>query len=124
MRQWNGWRSLLVPVFALGLSPSHAQQWQAELPAVEKAGVYRIALSPEMVGRSQEDLRDLRLVDSGGTEVPFVLGVVQVGASTMVSHEFTITRNAVVGKETIVELSRPSTNSVVDDIHLRIRNAE
>ncbi|MFZ1688360.1 MAG: hypothetical protein WAU70_13105, partial [Flavobacteriales bacterium] len=42
----------------------------------------------------------------------------------MVSHEFTITRNAVVGKETIVELSRPSTNSVVDDIHLRIRNAE
>lgn len=124
MMQWSSWRSSLIPVFALSLSPLYAQQWQAELPALEKAGVYRIALSPELIGRSQEDLGDLRLVDSMGVEVPFVLGIAQAGVSTTVSHEFAITRNAVVGKETIIELSRPPTNSVVDDIHLRIRNAE
>ncbi len=124
MKQWGSWRGVTAAVFALGLSHSFAQQWKAELPAVEKAGVYRIVLSPEMVGRSKENLGDVRLGDSSGTEVPYVLKIPVAGVSTTVAHEFVITRNAVVGKETIVELSRPSTRSVVDDIHLRIRNAE
>jgi hypothetical protein len=124
MKQWSSWRSVTAAVFALSLSHSLAQQWQAELPTVEKAGVYLIALSPEMVGRSKENLGDVRLVDTAGTEVPYVMEIADPGVSTTVSHEFVITRNAVLGKETIVELSRPSPGSVVDDIHLRIRNAE
>ncbi|MBK6776991.1 MAG: hypothetical protein IPG74_14540 [Flavobacteriales bacterium] len=64
MKQWSSWRSVTAAVFALSLSHSVAQQWKAELPTVEKAGLHRIVLSPEMVGRSREDLGDVQLVDS------------------------------------------------------------
>lgn len=124
MKQLSSWRGSSALVLALGFLPSVAQQWKAELPAVEKAGVYRIVLSPEMVGRSQEDLGDMRLLDSLGKEVPCVIEVATAEESKNAFHDFRITRNEVVGKQTFIELDRPTSTFIVDDIHLRIRNAE
>ncbi|MBK6777009.1 MAG: hypothetical protein IPG74_14640 [Flavobacteriales bacterium] len=73
MKQWGSWRGVVAAVLALGLSHSFAQQWKAELPAVEKAGVYRIVLSPEMVGRSQSNSRNLRIMNEEGQEVPWLV---------------------------------------------------
>lgn len=94
------------------------------MPGVELAGMYTISLSPELVGRSRADLGDIRLVDSLGHEVPFVLEVATAIGSKNAFHDFRITRNEVVGKQTFIELDRPTSTFIVDDIHLRIRNAE
>ncbi len=52
-----------------------AQQydWQAQVAAPTQAGYQRILLSPEITGRLQPDLSDLRLYNSNGQEVPYLL---------------------------------------------------
>ena len=124
MKQWSSWRSVTAAVFALSLSHSVAQQWKAELPTVEKAGLHRIVLSPEMVGRSREDLGDVQLVDSAARAIPYVLEVAEEAESVETMRDFDILRNDVVGKQTILEFSSTKALPVVHDISLRIRNAQ
>lgn len=101
-----------------------AQQWKTEVPAVERAGVYRVVLSPELVGLSQRDLRDVRLQNSAGVETPYLLNVEQREVGKGEYRDFRVLRNERLGKQTFLELECPYRGFVVDDIHLRIRNAE
>lgn len=99
-------------------------RWEAPIPPVPKAGLYRIVLSPEFVGSSQMELEDVRLVDSTGQEVPYVLDAAWRYKTKGEFHDFAITRNEVVGKRTLLELDRPDAGILVDHISLRLRNAE
>ena len=50
-----------------------ATEWKNRQPLiVERAGVLKIALSPETLGLARPGLADLRLLDPAGAEVPFV----------------------------------------------------
>ena len=42
-------------------------------PTGEAAGFAALALPPELLARSRTDLRDLRLVGTGGDELPYVV---------------------------------------------------
>lgn len=122
MKQWS--RACVLAGCAVLAASVLAQQWKAEVPAVEKAGVYRVVLSPELVGLSQQDLRDVRLQNSAGVETPYLLNVEQREVGRGEYHDFRILRNERLGKQTFLELECPHRGFVVDDIHLRIRNAE
>lgn len=99
-------------------------RWEAPVPSVGQAGLYRIVLSPELVGASLMELEDVRLVDSTGQELPYVLDAAWRYRTRGEFHDFVITRNEVVGKQTLLELDRPDGGILVDHISLRLRNAE
>jgi hypothetical protein len=106
------------------LAVAQAFRWEASVPLVDKAGSYRIVLSPEFVGCSRMELGDVRLLDSTGEEVPYVLDIAMRYKTNGEFHDFVVTRNEVVGKRTLLELDRPDAGILVDHISLRLRNAE
>lgn len=123
MKQWSKWRGVVAVVLALSLSHSFAQQWKAELPAVEKAGYHAILLSPEFVGRSESGVGDARLVDSSGREVPYLFGAALPRTVEVEWRDFRMVRNEVIGLRTVIELAKPIEQLSVDAIQLTIRSA-
>lgn len=99
-------------------------RWEATIPPVTAPGLYRIVLSPEFVGCSLNDLGDVRLLDSTGTEVPYILEIATRYKTRDEFHHFEISRNEAVGEWTFLELKRPYAGVLVDHISLRLRNAE
>ena len=97
-------------------------QWSAPLPPIAQDGYHTIVLSPEVVGRSQADLGDLRLLDSLGHEVPYLLEFEPAMHERTWIHTYTLLRNERVNKHTIVEIQADSA-ATVDELQLRIRNA-
>ena len=51
--------------------------WESDVAPVPADGFYKIMLSPAICGKMQPDLRDIRLYDSTGTELPYLLSVQQ-----------------------------------------------
>lgn len=120
MRRTDLLALFLLPYGATAQSP----QWRAPVDAVPDTGYHAIVLSPEVVGRSAPDLRDLRLVDERGAEVPYVLEVEPRLRESVRLVPFSLVRNEVVpGKNTIVEIDAGS-GALVDELRLSIRNAQ
>ncbi len=69
------------------------------------------ALPPELVARAQADLRDLRLLDATGAEVPFVVDLVstQAPADRIVGKLVDVRREARRWSEFVVDLGRQVT---------------
>ncbi len=105
---------LLAPV----LSAQHS--WQAVLPAVEAKGLHAIRLTPELLGASTLDLRDVRLFDGNGSEVPFVRKDVVAERLGATFVPYPLERNEVQRERTVIEFQRP-TERVVDVLHVRVR---
>lgn len=72
-------RPLLALLLLACTHVASAQQydWQAPVATPAQGGYQRILLSPEITGRLQPDLSDLRLYNSSGQEVPYVLSIEQ-----------------------------------------------
>lgn len=115
---------LLLGALCAQFTMAQAFRWEAPVPQVEKAGLYRIVISPELVGCSRVDLGDVRLIDSAGQEVPYLLDIALRYKTKGELHDFVITRNEAVGKRTLLELDRPDAGILVDHISLRLRNAD
>ena len=95
-------------------------QWRAAVPAVERSGSHAIVLAPELIGLSRTDLGDLRLLDSTGHDVPFVLQRSSAGPMRSRFVPYTLLRNEVLPKSTVVELERPADRQL-DELHIWIR---
>lgn len=111
----------LLIILVLGSQLAHAQTlWHAPLPPVPLPGLYAVSLSPEILGNSAPDLRNLRLFDASGAEIPFVLApsTDQRPAGAFVS--FPLVRNEVQDQRTLIELERPA-DRVLDMLHIRVR---
>jgi len=111
--------ALLVAGTLLAQGP----QWQASLPSVTRAGVHAVLLSPELMGRSRIDLGDIRLLDSLGVEVPYVLRAQPTMPPRDVFVPCTLLRNEVVPRHTLVELERPADHAL-EGLHIRVRPAD
>jgi hypothetical protein len=116
-------RLLLAVLVLLANDMVRAQSWQAEIGQASTTGVHRIDLSAELVGRSNGDLGDIRLIDGAGKEVPYVLDLARPVQATEQFIPFTITRNEIRKEQTVIELLRPEQHGDVVAIHLRVRNA-
>ena len=96
--------------------------WTAPLPAVEQSEIHAVMLGPEWMGLSRSDLGDLRLLDSAGAEVPYVLrGQVLTHSSSFVPYA--LLRNEVLPKATVIELERP-VDKPLEDLEIWVRPAD
>lgn len=123
MKQWSRWRGVVAVALALSFSPSVAQQWKAELPAVEKAGYHGILQSPEFIGRSENGDADTRLVDSSGREVPYLPLIARSRTEETEWRDFSMVRNEVIRRRTVIELAKQTKQPAVDAIQLTVRKA-
>ncbi|HRH68413.1 MAG TPA: DUF3999 family protein [Flavobacteriales bacterium] len=113
-----------LELLSFGALVAHAvmaqPQWRAAVPRVERSGLHAIVLAPELIGVSRTDLGDLRLMDSLGHIVPFVLQRSSAGPLGPHFVPYTVLRNEVLPKSTVVELERPADRQL-DDLHIWIR---
>lgn len=79
-------------------------RWSAAVPAPHITGRQAIELSPELLGVSRADLGDIRLLDSTGQEVPYVLQRAEAPMPTVATTSYPVLRNEVEGRTTVVEL--------------------
>lgn len=101
----------------------HAQpHWSAPIAPVDRAGYYTIVLSPEVVGRSREDLADLRLLDSAGKEVAYLIEREPAMYERTWLRSYKLLRNERVKRATVVEMETDSAG-VVDELLIHVRNA-
>ena len=108
-------------VFLAGIA--QAQQWQAVLPTIERSGLHAIILGPELIGASREDIGDLRLVDSTGQDVPYLLRMAGSGPVRSRFVPYELVRNEVLPKSTVVEIERPQDQQI-DELHIWVRPVE
>lgn len=97
-------------------------QWSAPLAPVAQGGYHTIVLSPEVVGRSREDLSDLRLLDDAGREVAYFAEREPAMYERTWSRSYKLLRNERAGRWTVVEMEADSA-ALVDEIQVRVRNA-
>ncbi|TXK33888.1 DUF3999 domain-containing protein [Pontibacter qinzhouensis] len=66
---------LLQVLWLTCLVPTKAQdyKWQAPVPAPAQNGYHSLLLPPDITGRLQHNLADIRLYDAAGKEVPYLL---------------------------------------------------
>ena len=123
-RTMLGLRCKVLFVAILFASVSWAQQprWSASVPSVVAKGLHAIVLTPGLLGVSRADHGDLRLLDSAGNEVPYVLR----SSKDVPSPEFItypLIENTSYDKTTVVELERPD-DRVLEDLSIWIRPLE
>jgi|GEM_PF-1317168 len=102
---------------------AQAPLYQASVGPDPRAGLYAIHLSPELLGRSRPNLGDLRLVDSLGVEVPYLIRPSEAAAPKAAFVPYTILRNEVQAERTVVDIARPA-GLVLNALHVWIRPAE
>ncbi len=111
---------LLAALIAAQAVVAQVPGWEAEVPAVHRAGLHAITLSPELLGVSRSDLGDIRLVDSTGADVPYVLREVWTAPGPERFVPFKLLRNEVVRSSTVIELERPE-GVLLEQLAIRIR---
>lgn len=113
----------LIGCFFASNLHAQAPRWSASIPEVKEAGVYAITLSPELQGGSRTDLGDIRLLDSTGADVPYVLRTVLRAGDKGQFEPFDLVRNEVLQHSTVIELERPA-DEVLDELHIWIRPSD
>lgn len=114
----------LVPSYCLvaAMTMRAQPQWSAPIAPVERTGYYTIMLSPEVVGRSREDLADLRLLDSSGKEVAYLVEREPAMYERSWMRSYKLLRNERAKRTTIIEMEADS-QATVYELLVRVRNA-
>lgn len=115
--------SLIAILFAAMAVLAQDARWHSTIGPVERSGHYVVLLSPEVVGRSQPSLNDVRILAPDSTLVPTLMRTETARLSEATSVSFTVLRNEQVGMQTIVEFEVPA-GTLMDGLELGIRNAE
>lgn len=112
----------LLALVVFAAVPAFAQhpRWSAQLPPVRGSGLHAIVLDPELQGAARADLGDIRLLDSAGAQVPYVLRTAQRSQGPERFEAFDLLRNAVLDHRTEVEVERPA-DQLIDELHVWIK---
>ncbi len=110
--------ALLIAQTAIAQTPT----WTAPLPAVTQSGIHAVMLGPEWMGLSRSDLGDIRLLDSAGVEVPYLLRE-QALTHASAFEAYPLLRNEVLPKSTVIELERPKDQQI-QDLEIWVRPAD
>ncbi|WP_121198030.1 hypothetical protein [Mucilaginibacter gracilis] len=70
----RGFLTLLLVLIFNFLCAQQAFKYRANLPQVDSAGFYKIALLPSLIAKCQPDLADIRINDANGKTVTFIFG--------------------------------------------------
>ena len=111
---------ILIPLLGAGTLFAQQAKWSANVPPAKEQGLHAIALSAELLGSARGDLGDIRLLDSTGAEVPYVIreSMRTSGPERFIAYD--VLRNAVLMHSTEVEIERPS-GQVLEELHVWIK---
>lgn len=90
------------------------------MPVVAVKGLHAISLSPELVGASRSDMGDIRLLDSAGRAVPYLIREVVEPSRPDRFEPYTLLRNEALRYRTVLELERPAEQEL-EELHIWIR---
>src|SRR5690606_22344025 len=112
----------LLALLVFAAVPAFAQhpRWSAQLPPASRNGLHAIVLGPDLQGAARADLGDIRLLDSAGAQVPYVLRTAQRPQGPERLEAFELLRNEVLGHRTEVEIERPA-EQLIDELHVWIK---
>lgn len=111
---------ILIPLLGAGTLLAQQAKWKAVVPAVDEQGLHAIRLSPELLGGARADLGDIRLRDSTGADVPFVLRETMRASGPERFIAYDVVRNAVLKHSTEVEIERPA-GEALEELHVWIK---
>jgi hypothetical protein len=115
--------SLSLALLSVFGAAAQQPQWRTTLPPIQQSGLHVVHVSPEVVGRSQVGLQDVRLVAPDSSLVPYLLRVEPESTTAARTVPITLLRNEQVGVRTIVEIEVPS-GTLMDGLELSVRNAQ
>ncbi len=90
------------------------------MPVTSAPGLHAITLQADLLGRSRVDLGDIRLVDSAGVQVPYVIEEVRSSAAHGHFVPYRLLRNEAMDRSTVIEFEREGEKQV-DALHIWIR---
>jgi hypothetical protein len=118
-------RNLVTALLIVVCGAATAQQYSAEamLPSVEKDGFYRITISPEISALLTFRFANVRVTDRNGEQVPYILEEAQEISSAEFVPYTILEKEQRSGCCTNLVLENDK-GSTINNLHLRIRNAE
>lgn len=105
-------------------APALGQLYVAEapLPAIENDGFYNIPLPPQITSLMMDDFRNIRILDEGGKEVPYITKVEHSERAETGLVEYRMEKE--VRKGCCTMLTFQNVWKPINDVVLTIRNAE
>lgn len=105
---------LLLTACLLTIPVIHAQsfRFRASVDAVSQSGFHRIALPPNVVGRLNDDLTDVRLYDAQDREVPYRLTRQQPAQATPFAEYELISRQITPNVNTTLVIRKPGPTRI------------
>ena len=97
--------------------------WQSKTGPVETKGFHEILLSPDIIGKLRNDMGDLRIYDSTGSEVPYILYSEKPVEFKQMFKEYTIIKKEHHGDYTRLVIHNPEKNEITN-FSLEIKNAD
>ena len=118
----------LIILISLGVVPNlFSQKFKAsaEIDSVPENGFYKILLSPELISYSNSDYADIRLFDSKGKEVPYLLKEEALATSVSGFTEYKLLENKHLPdkKLTRIWIENPS-KKIISSLGVVVRNTE
>ena len=110
----------IFPLLCAGTLLAQQAKWSASVPMARASGLQAIRLSPELLGAARADLGDIRLLDSAGTEVPYVIRESMRSSGPEHFVAYGMLRNAVLKHSTEVEIERPA-DEMLEELHVWIK---
>lgn len=115
--------SLTIALVGAVVASAQHPRWQSTIGPVERTGLNLVLVSPEVVGRSQPSLHDIRILAPDSTLVPYLTRTGTASLSETRSVPFSVLRNERAGLRTVVEFEVPA-GTLMDGFELGIRNAQ
>lgn len=106
---------LLLLAILLLLSPivqAQSFRFRANVDAVQQSGFYRILLPPDVVGRLNDNLTDVRLYDKQDKEVPYLLTRQQPAETIPFADYELISKQLIPNIATTLVVRKPNTSRI------------
>ena len=116
----------LLYVLLLQLSSAFAQSfdWEAKIEPVNKNGFYNILLTPDISTHLKSNFSDIRIYDSDGKEVPYLLRNEAPKASQLLFKDYQIIENKSIQNCCSKIILHNPTKSKINNISLIIKNSD
>lgn len=115
----------LLAIGLLTATLSHAQsfRFRADAGPVQMSGYHQIRLPPDVVGRLNADLTDIRLYDDKAREVPYRLTRRQP-AQLARPVDFELVNRTIIPKKSTVLVMRQRNRALLRSITVQVKNAD
>jgi hypothetical protein len=97
--------------------------WQSALDSLPAEGFYKIQLPPSITSKLKPDFSDIRIIDTGKHEVPYITRKETPAVETFLFKEYKIASLDISKKHSTLILNNPDKNKI-DNIQLVIKNAD